>query len=157
MKTCSPAVQDRRELLGRFVKDMAAIERKLDELQAFAPDLANLYAGASFEGQPELATGMENLILSLTHEAASETGFAMKKLQIMAAYVELREKYSEFSATEIRSIMEQSLSAQARKNLLPRFADAHAMTRRMAELQHDWNAAFRNETCARIEAQIKTP
>ena len=142
-------------MLNEFLEKIVHIETELDRLENFAYDIAQMYNKDIFPEQAQLSTDkLENLIISVTHETASEIGFLRNYIENLAGFIEFREKYREFSDNELAEILETNVSVEQKRNLSHRFVAIKDMIKRIDELKLDWNANFHNRDYSDIKKQL---
>jgi hypothetical protein len=148
-------MKEKEKILKEFINKILCIERELEELENSSYDFFPLYNGRLFSEQEKLAVNMENLALSLTHETATQIGFMRNDLEYLAKFIDFREKYSEFSDTELEEIMDKNLSLTLKKDFLKRFNTAESMIIRINELQQEWNTTFGNQDYIKLKKQLR--
>ena len=148
-------MQNRQKILNDFLEKIYQIERELDKLDSFAYDISPLYNGDTFPEQAQLsADKLENLMIAITHEIASEIGFYRNDIENLAKFIDFREKYQEFSDSELIEILETNLSMEQKLNLSKRFDTVGNMIMRIDELKQNWNETFNNKYYSKIKKQL---
>lgn len=149
-------MRNRQEVLNEFLEKIFRIERDLDELDSFAYEISSLYNSDTFPEQTKLsADKLENLMIAVTHETASEIGFLRNEIENLAKFIEFREKYQEFSDNELTEILEQNLSMEQKRNFSKRFDTKENMIMRIEELNQDWNENFENKNYSKIKKRLQ--
>jgi len=148
-------MKNRQKILNDFLEKIIRIEKELDELDSFAYDISPLYNGDTFPEQTKLfADKLENLLIAVTHETASEIGFLRNNIENLVKFIEFREKYQEFSDNELTEILETNLSPEQKRNLSKRFETVKNMIMRIDELKQNWNETFKNKDYSKIKKQL---
>lgn len=149
-------MRNRQKTLKDFLERIYRIERELDALDSFAYEISTLYNGDTFPEQAKLsADKLENLMIAITHEIASQIGFLRNDIGCIAKFIEFREKYHEFSDSELAEILEQNLSMGQKQNLSKRFNTTENMFMRIDELKQNWNEIFSNKGYSKIKKQLQ--
>jgi len=147
---------DRQKILNEFLRKIYFIERELDKLDHFAYDISRMYSGDAFPEQANLsADRLENLMIAVTHEIASEIGFYRNDIEILANFIEFRENYCEFSDDEIGKILDEELPFEMKRDFSKRFDDWKNMISRIAQLRQEWNETFKNMTYSKIKKKLR--
>ena len=141
--------------MNEFLDKIVRIETELDRLHSFAYDISQMYNKDIFPEQTHLSSDkLENLIISVTHETASEIGFLRNDIENLAGFIEFREKYREFSDNELAEILETNVPVEQKRNFSHRFYAIKDMIKRIDELKRDWNAHFHNRDYSAIKKQL---
>ncbi len=89
-----------------FMENMRMISSQLKMMEGEYSELYKEYEGESFDGQTTLAIEIENLILMLTYELASQIDFGIRDLDFVVKYVDFREAVYEYTDQELETILE---------------------------------------------------
>lgn len=132
--------------LDDFYKKLMDIENELGELEKYS-EIYRQYMGNDFDGQELYAADLENMIISITHEIATEIGFARQDIADFIKYLAFRKKYEMFSGEQLASIINHVLTSEAKLSLTKQVAngDTKLLLGMMGEIKAEWNSLFNNE------------
>jgi hypothetical protein len=94
--------------IEKFIEKIKEIEEKLNSLDYEYRELYQDFEGNEFDNQANAATEIENIILMLTHETASQIGFGINNLKLLIKYINFRKKYNKFSDYELLTLIDKN-------------------------------------------------
>lgn len=129
-----------------FYKALLEIEDKLQALE-HCSDMAKLYEGNDFADQNLYAADLENKIIAVTHETASQIGFARHDIAKFVKYLEFRIKYKMFSDIELQGIIDTELTSLDKLALAKQIlnGDSKLLMNLIHETKEEWNKSFENK------------
>ena len=148
-------MKDRQKILNEFLEKVYRIERELDELDCFAYKLSPHYNTEAFPEQEKLSIELENLMIVITHETASQIGFYRNDIENLVKFIEFREKYCEFSDNELSEILDENLSIELKLHFSKRFDTINDMIVRIDALKQDWNKIFKSMKYSKIKKKLR--
>ena len=149
-------MKDRQKILSEFLEKIYRIEIELDKLDRFAYEISQFYNGDNFPEQEKLSSNeFENLMITVTHETASQIGFYRNDIENFAKFIEFRERHCEFSDNELHCILEENLSMELKQHLSKRFDNIKEMIVRIDNLKQDWNKTFKNMKYSKIKERLR--
>lgn len=130
----------------QLLERLRHIESELNRLDAEYSGLYKEFDGADFENQGKFAGVLDDLILHLTHELASEIGFGRARLDQLISLINFRKKYKNLSEEELTRLIDDKgivvMERNRMKGLDPR------------EVQTEWNQRFKNTGYMKIKRKI---
>ena len=147
---------DRQKILDEFLRKIYCITIELGKLDSLAYDISQMYSGNAFPEQTKLSADiLENLMLTVTHDIASEIGLYREDIEMLAKFIEFREKYCEFSDDETSKILDEELPIALKRNFSKRFDAEKNMIARIDRLRQEWNETFENMTYAKLKKKLR--
>ncbi|MDR2861152.1 MAG: hypothetical protein LBV07_01175 [Syntrophobacterales bacterium] len=148
-------MKDRQRTLHEFMEKILLIERELDKLENISYELFELYDGTAFAEQTKLAANMENFVIAMTHETASQLSFYRNDVENLAKFIEFRKQYCEFADNELAEILDGTFTLEQKRNLSSRFDTAEKMFARLNELKQNWNEIFKSCDYVKLKKQLR--
>lgn len=148
----------REKMLKAFLEKLLVLSRELDAMEHYSWDLSEIYNSKAFPEQEHLSADiLAGLVMAATHETASALGFYANDIENLAHFIGFREKYKEFSDSELLELLDGNASPGFKKNLSPRFENIKDMLARIEELRGEWNRTFANRSYSQIKKQLRLP
>jgi hypothetical protein len=138
----------------RGIDNMLRIALKLaDELASLEVFARTLEEGQnlSFEGKERLTATLENLIIALTHETATQIGFYAQDVEKLVKFIKFREKYAKFSDGELETIADSVLTTFQKSAITKRFDSAKAALSQISAIKKEWNKLCSGADYAKIK------
>ncbi|GAB3639047.1 hypothetical protein GCM10027422_46380 [Hymenobacter arcticus] len=137
--------------LDSFLAKLGQLEAQLLALSHEYAELYQQFAGDAFAEQNACASYLENLVLTATHESATDLGFAREAIIVVAKFIEFRRDYKHLSDWQLAQIIDNlELAAPAKlelKNQLAIMDTAHLLAL-LAEVKKAWQLKFPTKTYA---------
>jgi len=148
-------MNEREKIMDIFIDKILRVEKDLEELHHLSYEISESYNTNSFSGQEELSMDkLENLLIGVTHETASQIAFCRNDIQMLVKYIQFRETFSEFTNEELIAIIDGYLSVGLKQDLSKRFSSLEEMLAQIILLKQDWNKTFNNIGYAKIQKQL---
>lgn len=144
----------REALLSDFSEQIFEIEQELENLADMSYDIGEAYSDNIFSNQERLSADMENLVIAMTHEAATHIGFMRMKINTLSDYIRFREIYFKFSDIELEEIIDGDISMSLKMDLYTRLGGTQAVNEVINDLKTNWNKSFNNLSYAKVKSNL---
>jgi hypothetical protein len=96
----------------------------------------------------------DNLILSATHEVATEIGVYRQNIRNLAKYILFRKEYKNFTDEDLNAIIDnQFLTTQEKLNLQAK--SNNKIIDDLKQIIYKWNELFDNKSYHKIKSELK--
>ncbi len=140
-------------ILSPLLERLLLVEKEMDRLDGAFSDQIETLNGQDFPEQETLVAALENTCLAVTHEMASEIGFAREKIARLEKFIRFRRQYKAFSENDLALLIDApTLPPEMKTRLLSLFDDPHVLLETIDRIRHEWNATFKNRSYEKIRA-----
>ena len=138
-----------------FNKELLGIERQLDALEKYS-DIYKQYEGNEFSEQNQYAADLESMIVAITHEVASEIGFARDHICKFTKYIDFRIRHNSFSNEQLERIINHQLMPKEKLQLAKKFfnSDLKLILSIVDNIKSEWYQQFGNEKYSNYKKQL---
>lgn len=140
--------------IDAMLDQLLKIEKELEQLSSAFSDVYKEYSGVEFPEQVMLAEDkLDNLILSATHEVATEIGFYRQNIRDLVRYILFRKEYRNFTDKDLKSIIDnQFLTVQEKLNLQTK--SDNKIIDDLNQIKFKWNELFDNKSYHKIKTEL---
>ncbi len=137
-------------MITDLINSLYEIEVKLENLSHEYSDLFKEYSGNDFSEQKELAEArLDELILSATHETASQIGFYRQDILQLTDYIKFRMRYKELSSIDLMEVIDNQFIKSEFKMKLQKTVIRNIIEY-IDEVKTAWNKQFNNSSYAKF-------
>lgn len=138
-------------LSHNFLSKLLKIEKELNQLSSEYDSLHENYMGSDFDDQNKLAVELENKVLALTHENASQIAFERQNLELLMNFIEFRKNHKNFSDHQLSEIIDNPLLKTAAKQQMTKVENWSELKL----IQIEWNRLFKNRSYKKVKEQLR--
>jgi len=140
------------ELFARINK----VEEDLEEIGHDFSRFSDLYDGEFFAEQKQLAVYLEDCLISITHDTATNISFQYSDIATLCKFIDFRKRHNWFNDFELEQIIDSEMpSIKLKGDLLSRINDKVDLLEKIANVRKEWNTSFKSVSYRSVKDKFK--
>ena len=140
--------------IHNLLEGLLQVEKELEVLSSEYAELYKEYAGEEFSGQNKLAEDkLDNLILAVTHETATEIGFYRQRIIELTNFISFRKTLKNFTDEDLEKLIDNPSLPSTEKLQLQK-KTTKSIVVEIEQIKSSWNMLFNNSSYAKIKRVV---